>query len=216
MTRRGLLIFDLDGTLFKVHKVSIPAVQYALSEAGFTPPTPEQIQPFFGRPDPQFHAWLRERYQGITEETIAAIPEWELRLIPEVGELYPGVSEALAELRQMSAHMAICSNGSPEYVTTVVESHGLERYFDFLRWREPEDEGKPQMVRDLLARIPDRPALVIGDRGDDISAAHENNLLAIASHYGFGTPEELAPADAAVHSPLDLPAAVQSLLDPGP
>ena len=96
--------------------------------------------------------------------TINSIPEWELRLIPELGALYPGVTEALAQLRLLSARMVICSNGYAEYVTTVVESYGLERYFDYLRWREPGDESKTQMVRDLLEKFPERPAIVIGDQ----------------------------------------------------
>lgn len=216
MTPRGLLIFDLDGTLFQTQKVSIPAVQYALAEAGLTPPTEEQIRSFFGRPDPEFHAWLREQYANITDLTLHSIPDWELRLIPELGALYPGVPEALAQLRLLSARMVICSNGYPEYVATVVESHGLERYFDYLRWREPADVGKSQMVRDLLDKFPERPAILIGDRHDDITAARENGVLSVASLYGFGCQNELADAHATAASPSMLPAILEPLLNPIP
>ncbi len=216
MTPCGLLIFDLDGTLFQTQKVSIPAVQYAFSEAGLRPPGEESIRQFFGRPDPEFWAWLRDQYAGITETILDSIPEWEVRLIPELGALYPGVVEALAQLRLLSARMVICSNGYPEYVTTVVESHGLERYFDYLRWREPTDQGKSQMVRDLLEKFPERPAIIIGDRADDIAAARENGLLAVASLYGFGKPEELAQAHASAASPSALPGLLQPLLYPNP
>ncbi len=212
MPPRALLIFDLDGTLFQVETVTFPAVRRALREAGFTPPAEEELQEFFGRPESEFRDWLQVRYPGVTQETMLAIPEWELRLIPEVGALYPGVLEALAELRGLATHLAICSNGPQSYVECVAHSHGLAPFFDLLRWRRPEDEGKPQMVRDLLAHFCRPPALVIGDRGDDVRAAHENGLRAIASRYGFGTEEELAPADASVASPAELPGVVRTLL----
>ncbi len=212
MPPRGLLIFDLDGTLFQVHTVTIPAVRLALTEAGFVPPADEEVQQFFGRPDGEFAVWLQARYPDITGETIRFIPQVELGLIPEVGALYPGVLEALTEVRGMVAHLAVCSNGPQSYVECVVHSHGLAPFFDALRWRRPEDGGKPQMVRDLLAQFPDEPAIVVGDRGDDIAAAHENGLRAIASCYGFGTPEELAGADAHVEAPAELAGAVSRLL----
>jgi len=214
MPKRGLLIFDLDGTLFQVDRVSIPAVQRAMKEGGFTPPAREEIQQFFGRPDPEFHAWLRERHDGIPEAVIAAIPAWELRLIPETGALYPGVLEALAELRAIAAHMAICSNGYGSYVEAVVGSQGLAPFFDAVRWREEGDGGKVEMVAELLARFPSRPAVVIGDRRDDITAAHANGALAVACRYGFGKPEELAAADAAVSGPSEWRRVIEQVLRP--
>ena len=54
--------------------------------------------------------------------------------------------------------------GRARYAADV--ARGLERFFDYLRWREPADSGKTQMVRELLDLFPTRPALVIGDRGE--------------------------------------------------
>jgi len=79
----------------------------------------------------------------------------------------------------------------------------LEKGFDF---------NKLSMVRELLGHLKSRPALVIGDRSDDIEAAHRNGLRAIAATYGYGTAEELQAADVAAHSPSDLPGLVRRLL----
>jgi len=46
------------------------------------------------------------------------------------------------------------------------------------------------MVGELLAGLGGGPGAVIGDRADDLRAAHENRLTAIAAAYGFGSPEE--------------------------
>jgi len=213
MHRRSLLIFDLDGTLFHTEKVSIPAVQGALRAAGYAEPTAETIMGFFGRPYQEFFEWLDATYPGIPREVAASIDEWELRMVRERGALYPGVLEALRELRARVDHMAICTNGPQPYTELVIEHHGLAPFFEVVRWRRKEDGSKAEMVRGLLAEFPGRPGVVIGDRGDDIAAAHENGLLAIAAGYGYGSAEELAEADAVAYSPADLPRLVAAVLE---
>lgn len=211
MPKRGLLIFDLDGTLFRTDTVSIPAVQSALRAAGFSPPAEETIIDFFGRPLQDFRDWAYRTYPGMTEQVLDSVDEWELQLVRERGQLYPGVHEALTALRASVAHLAVCSNGPGPYVRQVVASHGLTPYFDAVRWPSDGDTGKPGMVADLLARFAGRPAAVIGDRWDDIAAAHENGILAIGSAYGFGGPKEIAGADAVAASPGELPGIVARL-----
>ncbi len=213
MEQRALLIFDLDGTLFHTEKVSIPAVQGALRAAGYAEPSPETIMGFFGRPYQEFFDWLNATYPDISPEVAASIDEWELKMVRERGALYPGVLEMLAELRPAVGRMAICSNGPRPYIELVVQHHGLAPFFDMVRWRTEEDTSKAAMVRGLLAQFPSRLGAVIGDRHDDIEAAHANGLFAIASGYGYGKPEELAGADAVAQSPADLPRLIAALLD---
>jgi phosphoglycolate phosphatase-like HAD superfamily hydrolase len=69
------------------------------------------------------------------------------------------------------------------------------------------------MVRELVGRLESRPVIVIGDRGDDIQAAHQNGLWAIAAKYGYGAVEELEAADAVAVCPSDLPHCVRLLLN---
>ena len=145
-------------------------------------------------------------------EVIAAIDGNEMALISQAGELYPGVREALAELRASVGQMALCSNGRHAYVSRVLAVHSLEPFFAVVRHRESARDNKLSMVRELLGRLKSRPALVIGDRSDDIAAAHWNGLRAIAATYGYGTAEELQAADAVAHSPSDLPGLVRRLL----
>jgi len=213
MHQRALLIFDLDGTLFHTEKVSIPAVQGALRAAGYAEPSPETIIGFFGRPYQEFFAWLNATYPGISPEVAASIDEWELRMVRERGTLYPGVLKALTEIRPAVGHMAICSNGPQPYVELVIKHHGLAPFFEVVRWRTEEDTSKAAMIRGLLAQFPGHLGAVIGDRHDDIEAAHANGLLAIASGYGYGSEEELAGAEAVAQSPADLPRLIAALLE---
>ncbi len=211
--RPGLLIFDLDGTLFQAATVTVPAVQQGFQAHGLPVPAREKILSFFGRPGSEFHTWIRSLCppeQG--DALVAAIDEKELALVSETGELYPGVHEVLAELRGMVGQVALCTNGPWSYVGRVLSTHGLEKYLDVVRYRQFDDDNKPAMVRELLARLPGRPALVIGDRWDDVEAAHQNGLRAIAAAYGYGSAEEWTAADAVAHAPADLPGLVRELL----
>jgi phosphoglycolate phosphatase len=212
MQKRGLVIFDLDGTLFQTVKVSVPAVQSALRAAGYEPPSEETVRSFFGRPPDDFYNWVYTTFPGSTEATVRSIDEWELRLVRERGELYPGIRELLTDLRATTEHLAICSNGPGAYVMCVLDTLGLTPLFDVVRWLQDGDPGKPGMVAELLTRLSGRPGLVIGDRADDIEAAHENGLYAIASGYGYGKPGELDAADATAHTPAELAGLIAGVL----
>jgi phosphoglycolate phosphatase len=45
---------------------------------------------------------------------------------------------------------------------------------------------------------------MVGDRSFDIEAAHVNGIRCLAAAWGYGTPGELALADAVAATPADL------------
>lgn len=214
MQRSGLVIFDIDGTLFRTETVTVPAVVRTFRDLGIAPPPKEEIFFFFGRPVEEFHEWLRslapDAFRG---EVVAAVDRAELGMISKTGELYPGVRKALRTLRASVGQFAICSNGRSDYVERVISAQDLARYFDRVRHRRSHEDTKPSMVAELLAELTARPAIVVGDRHDDVEAAHENGIFAIAARYGYGSPEELAGADAAAETPSDLPRLVAALMN---
>lgn len=213
MHPRGLLIFDLDGTLFQAHTVTIPATQETFRAFGLPIPSAAQIIPFFGRPASEWRPWLRAQCPPeLADQVIAAVDRRELEMVAEGGQLYPGVREALAVLRTVVAHMAICSNGPRPYVEGVLGGQDLAALFDTVRYRMDDGKDKPRMVAELLQRVGARPAVVIGDRWDDVAAAHANGLPAIGAAYGYGSREELVEADVLAHAPAELPGLVRRLI----
>jgi phosphoglycolate phosphatase-like HAD superfamily hydrolase len=136
----------------------------------------------------------------------------EIEVVRERGVLYEGAEEALATIHGSGARLAICTNGLKPYVDAVVERCRLDRFFTLVRHLEPGDRGKPLMLADVLARLPERPAVVVGDRSDDVRAAHENGLPAIGVTYGMGGETDVAEADVLAASPADLPGLVARFL----
>ena len=168
---------------------------------------------FIGCPSADFYAWLRTLCPpAVATAFVAAVDGAELRLIAEAGRLYPHVHVVLTELRAAVGRLALCTNGRREYVETVLRAYDLAPFFAAVRHRQVETDTKPGMVRGLLTQLPDRPAIMIGDRRMDIAAAHRNDLLAIGVTYGYGSAQELAAADAQAAAPAELPALVRRLL----
>ncbi|MHC4415074.1 MAG: HAD family hydrolase [Planctomycetota bacterium] len=211
----GILIFDLDGTLFRTETVTVPAVQQAFAECGLPAPPAGEICSLIGRPESVYKAWLSGRSSpSLADRIVRVAVERELALIGATGELYPGAHRALDELRRVVAVMAVCSHGSRRYVEPVLWLHGIAGLFDLVRYRTPSDGGKPPMVADILRRYGAVPGqrVVIGDRDDDIEAAHFNGLRAVGCAYGYGADGELDAADLVASSPSDLPRLVRRLL----
>jgi phosphoglycolate phosphatase len=211
--RRGLLIFDLDGTLFRTDICSVRALQSVFRDHGLAAPPTDEWVDCFGMPESDFVTWLEE-YGGEERgpSLMAEISQREVALVPREGKLYPGVMEALGALRPRVEQMAICSNGPELYVQIVIASMGLDGLFDAVRWRRDGDRSKADMIADLLGQLPARPAIVIGDRAEDTAAARANGTLAIGAAYGYGSSGELDEADVVVSSAGGLVEAVIWLL----
>ncbi|MAG37450.1 MAG: hypothetical protein CL878_14540 [Dehalococcoidia bacterium] len=213
MPRTGLVIFDLDGTLFRADLATVGSVRWACREFGLPTPGDADIVQFIGRPSSDFYAWLRTLCPpAMAAEFVSAVDGAERRLTAEAGRLYPEIHPVLTELRTSVGKLALCTNGRQEYVETVLRAHHLAPFFAAVRYRQTEADNKPGMVRDLLAQLHDRPAIMVGDRQMDIEAAHKNDIRAIGAAYGYGSAQELSDADALAATPTELPALVQRLL----
>ena len=121
-------------------------------------------------------------------------------------------AQFLTQLRDEGHRLAVCSNGPAAYVHEFLDAHKVRSFFDEVRFRGTTFAGKSAMIAAVLAQIPVRPAVVIGDRADDIEGAHQHGAWAVGATYGFGAPGELDAADALVDCAADIPSAVRRLL----
>lgn len=213
MAPRGLVIFDCDGTLFPSDTVTVPAVELAFEQYCLAVPARAEITQWIGKPSERFHEWLDTICpSGMGREVGQAVDRIELDLVRGGAQLYPGVPEALEEVRALAAQMALCTNGRGDYVEVVAETFAFHRYFDAIRHWERDSDTKEGMVRELLERLQHRPAVMVGDRPDDIEAAHCNGLVAIGAAYGMSAAEDLGAAEAIAASAAELPPLVLAAL----
>jgi len=207
-----LLIFDLDGTLYRTESSFVPTMRNVYGEYGLPYPSDRAILGFVGEPYPVFLDWLLE--QGLPGDRDALgrrISAIELASIRERGELFPGVPETLSALRNGGYVVSLCTNGDMIYAEAVLSATGVLHLFDELQTNETEGHTKAELVRDLLRRAPHERAFMIGDRYHDMQAGRVNGCAVIGVTYGYGPAEELAVADRLIDAFSDLPRVLEDV-----
>jgi phosphoglycolate phosphatase-like HAD superfamily hydrolase len=208
-----LVIFDLDGTLFQARQVTIPAVQETFAANGLPIPDADAIGAYIGRPAKEYHDWLAAYCSpDRVHEIIAETDRRELELIGTAGRLFPGVPEMLASLQGSGFHLAMSSNAPEDYFAETLDTQNLRRFFQPALCRGTRFSSKTEIVKTILREAQGRAFAVVGDRHDDIESARAFGGFAVAVTYGFGTPDELAGADALVDSPAAVIEALKTLL----
>ncbi len=189
--KKKLAVFDLDGTLYRTDLSYVVSVREVFSRHGLPDPGPEEIMSKVGEPLGPILHWL-SRF-GDAEVLRREIFELDLENVKRRGALFPGVRETLEELRAAGLRLAICSNGSPRYVTTIVRRFGLEPFFERIRFPE-NGETKPRLVAEILEEAGLREGWMVGDRLHDFEAARVNGLVSVGAAYGYGG-DEVKEAD---------------------
>ncbi len=233
LAQRTVLVFDTDGTLLDARSAVVDAVAEGLGETyrHFDLPVPaldrDRIAAAIGLPSSRFFRDVYPPASVPAELTDRFVGEFEVRstrcevaaLRRGATELFAGVEETLARLRERGHPLMLFSNAQASYFDAVVETHGLRRFFDralsleeAVRRRVARD--KAGMVRHLCDAFP--RAVVIGDRVHDVEAGRACGAKTVGCLYGFGDQDELAAADWRVSVPssiLDLPLAARESAD---
>lgn len=208
--RPEAMIFDMDGTLFKTETLLIPAYHATFdhmkeegSYKGETPPE-QVIMGCLGMLlDQIWRKVLPEADEEVRKRADELFMHYELEYLNRgYGDLYQGVEETLAALKERGVRLFVASNGLEGYVKGVAELKGIRPLFeDLYSAGEYRTATKVDLVRMLLARYGIGSAWMVGDRSSDVEAGHGNGLAVIGCDYaGFGTGDELAEADVTIGS----------------
>jgi phosphoglycolate phosphatase len=218
----SMIIFDTDGTLVDGRQAIIDAVAegliatYAHFHLAAREPDRERIALAMGLPSTAFFraafdpagvpatlhdAFASEFEVRSTRAEVAALRRGESRL-------YAGAVEALDALRADGHRLTLISNAGEPYFRTVVEVHGLARWFERTICLEQAvrrrlARTKAGMVRHLARGI--AHVAVVGDRIHDIEAGMAVGARTVGCRFGFGEAAELAAADWVVDSLAELP-----------
>ncbi len=193
---RTLLIFDLDGTLYRTESSFVPTMRSVYEEYGVPYPSDEAILGQVGEPFSTFLDWLGGQGFPVDRAEVAhRITELELASIEHHGNLFDGVEETLRVLRDAGHAITLCTNGDMLYAERVLSSCGILELFDALQTNEIDGTTKIELVRELLVQVNHSLAFMVGDRYHDMEAGRANGCTVIAAAYGYGTAEELANAD---------------------
>lgn len=199
--RYQLLIFDWDGTLMDSAEKIVRCFAHAAADCGLPDPGAERGARVIG-------LGLREAvcalFPQATEDLCRRIAERYREYFLELDDtpmpLFPGVREALPELRAVGYLLAVATGKSRRGLDRVLAETGTGPLFAVSRCAdETRSKPDPHMLHEILdaTGLSARDALMIGDTTYDMAMAAAAGMDRLAVSYGAHPADELLP-----HEPL--------------
>ena len=215
------LIFDLDGTLIDSApdvRASINRVLAGMGRRELTLEESKDMVGWGGRVLAE-KALAKTGEAGTPEDIDRALDGFLTTYANHPADntvVFPGVIEALENLKAAGVRMGICTNKPTATTPPVLEALGLAQYFDVVSCGDAVPHKKPDgrhvhlVVEELGASV--ETVVMIGDSENDISAAIDAGVRSIAVTFGYAhmPPDELG-ADALIDHFNDLPRALADI-----
>lgn len=201
MSSYSTVLFDLDGTLTDPYEGITRSVQYSLAKYGIEVRDRRLLECFIGPPLNESYV----KYYGFSEEESYRAVDAYREYFAEKGifenEVYPGIPETLARLKEAGKTLAVATSKPTVFAKRILERFDLEKYFVLCDGSELDgrrvhkDEVVAHAVNEL--KCPSGSVIMVGDRCHDVIGAKVNGIPTIGVSYGYGTREELEEAGAA-------------------
>ncbi|HEX7606160.1 MAG TPA: HAD hydrolase-like protein [Usitatibacter sp.] len=215
-------LFDLDGTLTDPREGITRSIAYALERLGVEPPPADDLLFAIG---PPLRASLAQLLGSAAPETVEKALAHFRERFADVGLFenrpYDGIVEALVAISGSGRLLVVATSKPRLYARRIVDHFALGAHFSHVHGSELD--GTRADKRELIGYILDHhgiragDAVMIGDRGMDMSAARHHGVTAMGALWGYGSREELE-AQGAQHlcaTPRELAAALARVDAPG-
>lgn len=177
MKRYEFILLDWDGNLARTLDVWLAALKIPLQKRGYNF-TDKQIGANF--------AVFRERMEALGTQNVDAIiaeaDEIATRESPQ-SPLYPDALVTLEKLHSLGKKIALVTTSRHEQIDPLLEKHSLHAFFDVVVCGDDVSSHKPdpepiEKALSLLGATKDL-AVMVGDSGSDIKAAHNAGIDSI-------------------------------------
>ncbi len=209
-------LLDLDGTLTDPAVGITRCIEAGLAAVDLTPEG--DLLRYIGPP-------LVESFaeQGVPPDRIDdAIASYRERFVTHgmfENELYPGIPEALAELRERGWKLVVATSKPEVFATRIVQHFGLDSYFQHVVGATLDSKlrHKSDIVAEAIRRVGSvgQCKVMVGDRVHDMVGGSANQLATIGVLWGYGDIAELVSADAdrLAAEPAELPDLIAEFQD---
>jgi phosphoglycolate phosphatase len=197
------LFLDLDGTLTDSRVGILASIRYALDAIGVASPPDEVLLRLIGPPTRDaFRTLLGPEDDALVERAVSLYRERYSTVGIFENSVYPGVREALQDLRTAGFRLWVVTSKPQLYADRIIDHFRLRG--DFQRVYGPELGGERADKGDLIAYVLQTEGLqasdawMIGDRSHDVAGAKKNGVHSAGVLWGYGSGEELLAAGAEV------------------
>lgn len=211
------IFFDLDGTLVDSVPDLTAAVNVMLRQLGLPAREEAQVRTWVGNGmDNLLHRALTNDMAGQAEPELfaRAKPLYKTAYADHISvysELYPGVREGLAGLRDAGFPMACVTNKLVEFALPLLNQLGISHFFATVVGGECIPRPKPAPDALLLCaerlEVPVDRGLMVGDSLNDVGAARNAGCSVVCVPYGYNHGRDIREArpDVVIDSIAELP-----------
>lgn len=220
---RPTVVFDLDGTLVDTAPDLLRALDFALEREGLNPPDDHEARNFIGGGARAMieRALAHTQMKFGTEQVDRMFRQFLVHYedhIADHSRPFPGLEQALAQLTEEGAQLAVCTNKLEAYAIKLLRELKLADRFVFIAGSDTFAYKKPdpRHLTDTIERAGGTigRAVLVGDSETDVITAKAAEVPVIAVSFGYtDIPPAALGADRLIHKYGDLTAAVMDLLD---
>jgi phosphoglycolate phosphatase len=206
-------IVDLDGTMIDTLGDFTVALNRMLRDLRLPGIEAPAIARLVGKGSEHLIRCVLAEVGGAPQAYEAAWQSYQLHYLAVNGQhstVFPGVAEGLQALREAGLRLACLTNKPSHFARPLLQSKGLEGYFDHVFGGDAFERKKPDplpFVRtcEALGTTP-AATLAIGDSSNDAQAARAAGCTVLLVTYGYnhGEPIRAVPADGYLDSLADI------------
>ena len=207
-----VVVFDLDGTLAD----SAPSISLALNqlrgERGLAPWPAARVRPWVSRGASALVGAALDLDTPAGAGDVAAFRKIYAALPASADDLYPGIADALARLREAGATLGVCTNKPQRLSEKVLDGAGIAHCFAAVVGGDAVRQAKPHPahLRQTLAEMGcvDRPFAFVGDSSVDADASDAAGARFFWASWGYADTVDLARRGTPLASAAELVPAI--------
>ncbi|WP_298212982.1 phosphoglycolate phosphatase [Acidovorax sp.] len=223
LSRVDAVIVDLDGTMVDTMGDFNEAIKRMLAELALPAICAGHIEHMVGKGsehllhsvlnhvlEPMDQAQRAIKIESLYPEVWASYQRHYLAINGQYATVYAGVPEGLAALRAVGLRLACLTNKPTDFALPLLQSKGLDGYFDKVFGGDAFERKKPDPLPllktcEALGTVPAR-TLMVGDSSNDAQAARAAGCPVVLVTYGYnhGQPVRAVDADGFVDSLADV------------
>lgn len=194
-----LVVFDLDGTLVDAYRAIMDSVNHMLKSKGRPPKSLRAVKRSVGwGVDTLVRTFVDEHE---VEAALKLFRDHHDKRLRRNLRLLPGTKTVLAFLKKKGCLLAIASNRPTRFCRIILETLGIDRYFDFVICGDAVKRAKPHpdMLIKIMraAKASAGETVFVGDMSVDVLAGRRAGVMTVAVPTGSCTLRELVEASPA-------------------
>lgn len=198
MSLPDAVLFDLDGTVVDSADSILGCLAEAFTELGVDAPAAALDRTILGPPLSKALPPLVG--DDVTEAVLTVYRRLYADHGPAAVRVFPGVEDVVRRLHTAGVVVAVATSKSQVNADLIVERLGLDDLFVTVCGDTP-DHARPtkaHVIAEVLRRIDNPSAVMVGDRHLDVVGARVHGLPFVGAGWGYGLPGELLAAGADV------------------